>query len=192
MEQRLESYAAGRGRRLPVDEVATIIGGVASALDTLHRVGWHHGDLKPSYVMYDPASGSTRLLPPMREGPEAGFVQSDSEQLSLRAGSLAYCPPEVLTGDEYHGPAADQYGLAAIAYALLVGRPPHGSETPRESWNRAMSQIPLLVHLPDTEPRLSQRLDAVLMRGLDRERSRRYPDVAAFATAFRDVAGDAL
>jgi hypothetical protein len=109
-----------RGRRgeLAVAEVLRIGVQLASALETAHRAGILHGDLRPANVLVSVdrrvglADFAPVTLPPGRVGRGA------------EGARVAFTAPEVLVGRTDGSVAADVYGLCATLYLLLAGRPP--------------------------------------------------------------------
>jgi len=178
----LEKYAKRQGP-LPVDEVCTIVKQIADAVHAAHSVGIVHRDLKPDNVMYDPGTRLVKLL----DFGIATDTDMSPEQRLTRAGffvgTLMYVAPEALSG-ELVGPLADQYSLATIAYFLLTGCLPFPAKTPREMFSQLLSQPPIVLNQAKPGLRFSPQLEAVVMRGLSKEPSKRYGDVVAFATDF--------
>jgi serine/threonine protein kinase len=178
----LEKYAKRQGP-LPVDEVCTIVKQIADAVHAAHSVGIVHRDLKPDNVMYDPGTRLVKLL----DFGIATDTDMSPEQRLTRAGffvgTLMYVAPEALSG-ELVGPLADQYSLATIAYFLLTGCLPFPAKTPREMFSQLLSQPPIVLNQAKPGLRFSPQLEAVVMRGLSKEPTKRYGDVVAFATDF--------
>jgi serine/threonine-protein kinase len=181
----LEKYAKRQGP-LPVDEVVAIVSQIADAVHAAHAVGIVHRDLKPDNVMYDPTAREVKLLdfgiatdtdlPPEERLTRAGFF----------VGTLMYVAPEALSG-ELVGPMADQYSLATIAYFLLTGALPFPAKTPREMFSQLLSQPPIPLNQAKQGLRFTAPLEAVIMRGLSKDPTQRYPDVLAFAAEFRSA-----
>ena len=93
----------------------------ADAVQALHHHGLLHRDIKPSNLLRDrDQSGSERLLLA-----DLGMAKSldDASGLTLTAGTPAYMAPEQARGLGLDA-RADVYGLGALAYALITGRPP--------------------------------------------------------------------
>jgi eukaryotic-like serine/threonine-protein kinase len=178
----LEKYAKRQGP-LPVDEVCSIVKQIADAVHAAHSVGIVHRDLKPDNVMYDPVSRLVKLL----DFGIATDTDQSPEQRLTRAGffvgTLMYVAPEALSG-ELVGPLADQYSLATIAYFLLTGCLPFPAKTPREMFSQLLSQPPIMLNQAKPGLRFAPQLEAVVMRGLSKEPTKRYADVVAFATEF--------
>ena len=184
----LEKYAKRQGP-LPTDEVATIVSQIADAVHAAHAVGIVHRDLKPDNVMYDPATREVKLLD---FGIAADTDLAPEERLTRAGffvGTLMYVAPEALSG-ELVGPLADQYSLATIAYFLISGALPFPAKTPREMFSQLLSQPPIPLNQVKAGLRVPPGLEAVVMRGLSKNPTQRYPDVLAFAADFRSAAAN--
>ena len=175
----LERYAKQKGP-LPVDEVAAIVRQIADAVHAAHAVGIVHRDLKPDNVMYDPASRQVKLL----DFGIATDTDMAPEQRLTRAGffvgTLMYVAPEALSG-ELVSPAADQYSLATIAYLLLTGCLPFTAKTPREMFSQLLSQPPIPLNAARPNLRFPAAVEQVIMKGLSKAPTQRYPDAVTFA-----------
>jgi len=104
------------GTGLPVTDAVSIGIKIAGALETAHRGGILHRDVKPQNILLDP-DGRARLT-------DFGSAKLDG-QLGVTgsgtlAGTLAYTAPEVLAGRR--GDArADVYALGLTLYYALTG-----------------------------------------------------------------------
>ena len=179
----LDRYAK-RNSPLPRAEVADIVAQIAGAVQAAHDAGIVHRDLKPENVMYDPATHQVKLL----DFGIATETDSAPEQRLTRAGffvgTLMYVAPEALSG-ALVGPLADQYSLATIAYYLLTGCLPYVAKTPREMFTQLLSQPPINLNNAKPGVRFSSTVEHVVMRGLAKEPTSRYPDVLSFARELR-------
>jgi serine/threonine-protein kinase len=88
--------------------------------------------------------------------------------------------PEALSG-ALVGEAADIYSLATIAYYLLTGEHPHGGRSPREVFQQLLTQPARPIRQTPTGARLSEAVEAVIMRSLSRDPAARHPTVQALA-----------
>ncbi len=159
----VERGEPGLARSLVVDCVSQI----AAGLDHLHS---HdppvvHGDVKPSNVIRS-STGRITLV---------DFGIASSAAAVRRAGSRGYTAPEV-SAEGRLTPAADVYGLAATAVALLTGRPPDGT---RPLWE-------------GIDPSEVAPLARALRRGLATDPSRRPGSAGELAERLRAGRFDAL
>ncbi|MCC6318157.1 MAG: serine/threonine protein kinase [Gemmatimonadaceae bacterium] len=180
----LEKFAK-RKAPLPPSEVAHILDQMGAAVKAAHDAGIIHRDLKPDNAMYDPQSGVVKLLD---FGIAAATDTRQDERLTRAGyfvGTLMYVAPEALSG-ELVTPAADQYSLATIAYLLLTGMLPYLAKSPREMFTQLLSQPPVPLNKARANLEFAPAVEATVMRGLARQPSDRYRDVAAFASALRE------
>jgi eukaryotic-like serine/threonine-protein kinase len=184
----MESYAK-RNAPFPPDEVAAVISQIAGAVFAAHTAGIVHRDLKPDNVMYDHETRTVKLL-------DFGIATSTDvtpDQRLTRAGffvgTLMYVAPEALSG-EVVSPAADQYSLATMAYLFLTGTLPYTAKSPREMFTQLLSQPPVALNKAKPEMQFAPAVEDVVMKGLAKAPSDRYPDVLTFADALAMVLKD--
>ena len=181
----LEKYARRKGP-LPPTEVASIVSQIADAVHAAHQVGIVHRDLKPENVMYDSETGQVKLL----DFGIATDADIAPEQRLTRAGffvgTLMYVAPEALSGEVVTA-AADQFSLATIAYFLLSGTLPYTAKSPREMFTQLLTQPPLPLNMARQGLRFPPAVEAVVMKGLERDPTKRYPDTVAFAAALKEA-----
>jgi hypothetical protein len=112
------------------------------------------------------------------------MLTGDNEHPLYTPDSLPYLAPEQWNGKAF--PASDQYGLAAILYELLTGRPPFQG-----------NQEHLLRHMHCTmqpqSPRtfnatISPTIDMLLLRALAKNPHDRFATIAIFARRLREGA----
>src|SRR5690606_18268736 len=143
---------------------------VCSAVAHAHRQLVVHRDLKPSNILVD-GNGEVRLLD---FGIARLLEDMVGEETATRERMMAppYAAPELLSGRET-GTAVDVFGLGAVLYQLLVGKPP------RRSAADAGNDIPLASHAagPPANRALRGDLDAILACALERDSTDRYGSV---------------
>jgi len=184
--QPLASFLTASGPLAP-DLAAKIITQLGDALAASHQAGIIHRDLKPANIMYDPTGQTARLL----DFGIARDADDDPSQRLTRAGffvgTLQYVAPEALSG-ELVREQADVYSLATIAYHLLTGQLPYPGKNPRELFQQLLSKPPIPLNQAVKGLRFTPELEAVVMRGLDRDLSERCKTVREFAQAFAQAA----
>src|SRR5947208_2886075 len=111
--------SGGRGREF-YRAAAVLVADAADALEHAHALGIVHRDVKPGNLLLDAAGrvyvGDFGLA---RVGPDAGLTMSGD-----LLGTLRYMSPEAALAR--HGLVdhrTDVYGLGAVLYELLTGRP---------------------------------------------------------------------
>ncbi|MDI3282707.1 protein kinase [Polyangium sp. 15x6] len=110
-------------KRLPPEEVVTLLHQAALALDRTHAAGIVHRDLKPENLFLTRRDdGSPRLK--ILDFGVAKIVADGtaSSNTTKSVGSPLYMAPEQIAGDAI-GPHVDRYSLAHIAFTMLVGKP---------------------------------------------------------------------
>ena len=101
---------------------------VAEALYHAHQQGIIHRDVKPANVMVEAGSGRARLI-------DFGIAHSLERaalaltQTGTTLGTPRYMAPEQLAGDPI-GPRTDLWGVGAMLYEALSGRPAFDGSTP--------------------------------------------------------------
>jgi serine/threonine protein kinase len=132
--------ARARSAPLSVPEVLRTGVQLASAVETAHRAGVLHRDIKPANVLV--TSYGTPALADFGVAGRAGLVDHEDEV----GVSVAWAPPEVLTGRSNGSVAADVYSLTATLFYLLTGRTPFeqvGSDNSQDALlARTVSQPP--------------------------------------------------
>jgi len=186
----LASFLHRNGPLAPADAVR-LVRQLADALAAAHKAGIVHRDLKPENIMYDPRTGTVKLLdfgiardaelPPEERLTRTGFF----------VGTLQYVAPEALSGELVDG-RADIYSLATITYYLLTGRHPYVGRSPRELFQQLLSQPPLPLSQAVKGLKVPPGVEAAVMKGLARQPADRQPTVTEFAADLEaGVAGGA-
>jgi len=169
-----------RAGPLAPPQVGTVVAQLAAALDAAHRADIVHRDLKPDNVMFDPATGTVKLL----DFGIARDAQLSSDERLTRTGffvgTLQYVAPEALSGELVDG-RADIYSLATITYYLLTGRHPFNGRTQRELFQQLLNAPPTPLGRAVPGRTFPAALEAAVMRGLARDPAARQPTVAQFA-----------
>ena len=105
--------------RLSVEEVLRTGIQLASAVETAHRAGIIHRDVKPANVLI-----SQYGAPGLTDFGIAGRATGPEEHDEDVGVSVPWSPPEVLYGQSNGDARSDVYSLAATLWHLLVGRSP--------------------------------------------------------------------
>ncbi len=165
---------------LPIERSVVLLRQLAGALDFAHARGVVHRDIKPGNALV----GDTDHLTLVDFGIARAAEGTRLTEASSRIGTAEYMAPESIT-DGDSGPGTDLYALGVIAYEMLTGRVPF---TGVNSQTIMYAQI----HTPPPSPRtfrtdLSPAVEAVVLRQLDKDPTRRFPTAQAFVAALEQA-----
>ena len=180
----------------PPARVAGLVARLADAVAAAHQKGIIHRDLKPGNVLLaapeQAAGADPDPVPKVTDFGIARIGRSDLTATGEVLGTPSYMAPEQAAGRPREvGTATDVYGLGAILYELLVGRPPFLGDT-------AVATLQDVVHTAPRPPRSVARgvprdLDTICQKCLEKSPGRRYPTADALAADLRAyIAGRAI
>ena len=184
---------------------AFVISKVARAVHYAHQRGILHRDLKPANILLDEHGepfvtdfGLAKQLTDSELGPRPAEMTLSGAVL----GTPNYMAPEQARGGSKAATtAADIYGLGAILYELLCGRPPFAAATALETLRMVVEQEPVPPgRIANDELRMTNRptvtranrkskivdrvdrdLDIICLKCLEKEPGRRYHTAEALA-----------
>ncbi len=161
---------------LPGRVAASYVRRIARAVHHAHKQGIVHRDLKPSNILLD-----VEDEPHITDFGLAKRLGGDPGQTRTGAilGTPSYMSPEQAQGRRDIGPAADIYGLGAILYDLLTGRPPFKAETPMETALQVIHNDAAPPRL--LNPRIDHDLETICLKCLQKNPEHRYASAAALA-----------
>jgi eukaryotic-like serine/threonine-protein kinase len=178
----LGELIARRGR-LPAGEVVALGRQACAGLQHAHESGLVHRDVKPQNLLVR-ADGTLKVTDfGIAFSTEATRMTTDGTIL----GTAAYLAPEQVNGEEVGG-AVDVYGLGAVLYEALTGRPPIEVRSLAELADaKGRRPQPLRNSAPDV-PRA---LESAVMWALERRPDARPGSPAELADALELEAAEA-
>ena len=172
--QTLKEIIAAEAPFHPAD-VAELLRQIGGALDYAHKRGYVHRDIKPGNILID-EHRRARVV-------DFGIARGLADATLTDPGGLGtanYVSPEQASG-LMATPASDIYSAGVVAFEMLTGEVPFQGTSPLAV---AMQQLHDPPPPPSSlQPSLSAATDAVILRALDKDPTKRWPTVLALADA---------
>lgn len=183
-----------KGTPLPAKEAAEFTAVLARAIHFAHENGIIHRDLKPGNVLL--ASDGTLKIADFGLAGRLGVSEGATLTLDgVHLGTPSYMAPEQASGSASTSasrcPGADIYGLGAILYEMLTGRPPFRGETVAETQRQVIHEEPVPPAL--LNPRTPRDLQTICLKCLQKSPEQRYASALELAEDLdRFVNGDPI
>ena len=153
---------------------------VAQAIADAHEHGIVHRDLKPSNILIERNTG----LPWVTDFGLSRNLKSDSGLTTAGdiMGTPGYMAPEQALGKSSTvSTAADVYGLGAILYRILTGRPPIQAVTGDMARTIELIREHDVVAPRERDRRIPKELNTLCIKSLETDSALRYQHARAFA-----------
>lgn len=173
---------------LPIEQAAEFVLQACVAVADAHGLGIVHRDLKPANLFCVRRSdgrlsvkvldfGISKLTLPRPSDPPGMSVTKTSAVM----GSPYYMSPEQVQNAKGVDARTDVWALGVILFELLTGNVPFRGETLGEIAVKIAIRPP--APMRESRPDLPEALEAVVLRCLEKDRERRYRNVAELAVA---------
>ncbi|HEV2472518.1 MAG TPA: serine/threonine-protein kinase, partial [Chthonomonadales bacterium] len=165
------------GGKFPAMQALPIMQQLCSALQYAHERDVIHGNIKLSNVFV--GTDGRMLLADF--GIVRGFDDSQQSLTRVGWGSAEYAAPEQSLGVLRR--ASDIYALGALLFRMLTGQPPFTGQTPVEVLLKHVRlQTPSARSI---EPSISDTVDAVLQRAMQKRSDDRFASASEFFDALQ-------
>ena len=173
---------------IPIDEALPIAKQIAEALEAAHEAGVIHRDLKPANIkvkddrtvkVLDFGLAKALDTTPQGDPSQSPTLTAAATQMGVIMGTAAYMSPEQARGGAVDR-RTDVWAFGAVVYEILVGRRAFAGDDVSETIVSVLRDDPDWAALPRDVP---SRVRQTLRVCLDRDRSRRVPDIVAIRLA---------
>ncbi|MFO0818121.1 MAG: protein kinase [Pirellulales bacterium] len=154
-----------------VEDCIRLVDTLAGAVAHAHAQGIIHRDLKPANILLGSESETVKIT-------DFGLAKNYDNDLKLThseaiVGTAAYLAPEQAWGRSSDvGPQTDVHALGILLYELLTGVSPFSSTSFARTLDLVRFHCPCVPS--ELRPGVSQAIDAVCLRCLEKEPSQRY------------------
>ena len=174
VEGELLSRSLAKGE-LELQQALDLFSGMLSGVDQVHQRGIVHRDLKPSNIIIS-RDGTPKI---MDFGVARDIDSADSIE-SLPTGSSRYLAPEFIIGGDIAS-QADIFSLGGILFEMLTGRQAFDGSSRKLLLENIVKRA---VVAPSTlNPEVGHKLDAIVLKALDKRPSARYRSAGEFLSA---------
>jgi eukaryotic-like serine/threonine-protein kinase len=173
---------------LPAERAVFLLDQVLGAVGEAHRRGILHRDIKPSNIFLTERGGELDFVKVLDFGlaKEIAPMAPGAEALTAEGsimGTPLYMAPETFYGSAPPDHRADLYSIGAVAYFLLVGRPVFEGTRPMQVLVEHVRTAPTPPH--ELGAKLSEQLEALVLKALEKEPAQRPLTAEAFRAALR-------
>ncbi len=167
---------------MPAERIARIMVQVCSALTEAHEQNVIHRDLKPENIMVEDRRGQRDFVKVLDFGiakiQDTGEGAQALTQAGMVCGTPEYMSPEQARGLQLDA-RSDIYALGVVMYQLAVGELPFVADTPIGIVTKHILEKP--VPPRQRRPDVDGQLEAIILKAMEKDASRRYGTVAEMA-----------
>ncbi len=168
--------------RPDLETVRAIVEQIARGLQAFHRLEMVHQDLRPHNILID-RSGTVRIID-FGATRVAGIQEARGLPPEEILGTAQYTAPELFLG-EVATARSDLFSLGVIAYQMLTGRLPYGTQVSQCRTRAAQKKLRYQSALDDHRA-IPAWIDGALKKALEPDPYRRYAEPSEFAYDLRN------
>ena len=165
-----------------IETVRDIIEQIVKGLRAFHRLEMLHQDIRPNNIMIDRAGtvkiidfGSTRVAGVME-------IETPIERYHL-LGTMQFTAPEYFLG-EAGSTRSDIFSLGVIAYQMLSGRLPYGTQVAKSRTKAAQKKL-VYNSVLDDEREIPMWIDDAIRKAVHPNPAKRYDRMSSFVFDLR-------
>jgi serine/threonine-protein kinase len=171
---------------LPIAEAVDYVLQACEAMTEAHALGIVHRDLKPANLFVCPGpKGPVIKVLDFGISKSAGDDDARLTGTHATVGTPLYMSPEQVRSAKNVDLRTDIWSLGVILFELLTGRPPFVGSTTGAAASIVIDAPPGVRELRAEVP---PALEAHILRALEKDPARRFPDVQSFAEAIGHLA----
>jgi eukaryotic-like serine/threonine-protein kinase len=172
------------------ERLAHIVGQVLGALEEAHDKGIVHRDLKPENIVLLDVRGEDFVkvcdfgiakVAAERDGDGSAITMA-----GMVCGTPEYMSPEQARGDDLDG-RSDLWSVAVMLYQMTTGDLPFRANTALGVVTRVLNEQP--VPPSKKQASIAPPLEAVILRGLEKDRQKRFANAKAMRDSLYDAVG---
>jgi serine/threonine-protein kinase len=152
-----------------------------SGLSCAEQMGIVHRDIKPDNILIT-QDGGVKIT-------DFGLAQiRDSARITASGESLGtpcYMSPEQVTGSAPADARTDVYSTGVVLYEVMTGKPPFGGPNGFAVMLAHQNTAP--VAPSELDPSIGQGLSRAILKALEKDPSRRFPNAGAFREALEEA-----
>lgn len=179
--------------RAPLSERDTVSCALVmlDAIGFAHHAGIVHRDIKPSNIMISAEESKEALYCGVKvmDFGIAKLLQENEQRTvtGTKLGTPKYMAPEQIENARDVDERADLYAIGLTMYEMLCGRTPFEEYREFELMKAQLTMKPPSMRKWRND--ISDRLEAIIMKALEKDRANRYPNAESFQRALLSLGG---
>jgi serine/threonine protein phosphatase PrpC/predicted Ser/Thr protein kinase len=159
-----------------IERVRNIIEQISRGLRAFHRMEMLHQDLRPDNVIID-STGTVKIID-FGSVRVAGIAENVSHANNAILGTEQYTAPEYFLG-EGGLPRSDLFSLGVMAYQMLSGRLPYGTQVSQARTREAQNKL-VYASVLDDKRAIPVWIDGALRKAVHPNPWKRYQELSEF------------